>query len=106
MVDLDHDGHANLIVIANDKFPDSYYGNQPGITHGVRVFESPTNNWVATRTVWNQHFYAGFNISDDGSVNPDASLVTNWFAEAAKAYLVGFRNNPVKQRVLDTSECE
>ncbi|MDX9723524.1 MAG: hypothetical protein RBU37_22440 [Myxococcota bacterium] len=56
-------------------------------THGVRVFASPTRDWVGTRPIWNQHSYHVTNISDDGSV--PAPEPRNW----RNPYLNNFRQN-------------
>lgn len=60
VVDVDNDGHADLVVVANN------YAF-PGVT-GVRVFQDINNAWVPTRSIWNQHAYSINNINDDLSV--------------------------------------
>lgn len=60
VVDVDRDGHADLVVVANN-----YYF--AGV-NGVRVFQDENNAWVPTRSVWNQHAYSITNINDDLSV--------------------------------------
>lgn len=62
VVDLDNDGHADMVTIAND------YARMPNSTilvHGVRVFQDENNSWVNTRSVWNQHAYSITNVNDD-----------------------------------------
>src|SRR5690606_4783123 len=56
-------------------------------THGVRVFRSPTRDWVGTRKIWNQHSYHVTNVAEDGSVPRGEPL--NW----QNAYLNNFRQN-------------
>lgn len=53
VVDLDNDGHAEIIV--------------PGAT-GIQVLEDVNDNWAATRSIWNQHAYHIDNVNDDGSI--------------------------------------
>ncbi|MFZ6640832.1 carboxypeptidase regulatory-like domain-containing protein [Undibacterium sp. TC4M20W] len=64
IVDVDGDGHADILIAANQwTFP-----NGPGIFHGLRAFSDVNNSWVAVRKIWNQHSYHITNINDDGSV--------------------------------------
>jgi hypothetical protein len=67
VADVDNDGQADLIVVANAY---AYACPQAPSTRfsGVRVFGSRTNDWVVTRTVWNQHAYSVTNIEEDGTV--------------------------------------
>jgi hypothetical protein len=37
-------------------------------THGIRVFASPTRDWVGTRRIWNQHTYHITNVSERGEI--------------------------------------
>lgn len=72
VADVDADGHADIVVVSNN------YARLPNATqysNGVRVFEDVNNNWVPTRSVWNQHAYSINNINDDLSVpsNPEPS---------------------------------
>jgi len=60
VVDLDRDGHADLVLVANN------YAH-PGV-NGVRAFQDTNNAWVPTRSIWNQHAYTINNINDDLSV--------------------------------------
>ncbi len=60
IADIDNDNHAEIIVVANnDVFP--------GI-NGVRVFENRNDNWMPTRSIWNQHAYHIDNVNDDGTI--------------------------------------
>lgn len=80
IVDVNNDGHSEIIVSSNDYFidectdaPDACTqarvdaGETAG-THGVRVFAAPERDWVATRRIWNQHTYHVTNITEDGSI--------------------------------------
>jgi hypothetical protein len=58
VVDLNNDGHADLVVPASGS---SEYT-------GVRAFRDVNNAWVNTRSIWNQFAYSISNINDDGSV--------------------------------------
>ena len=72
VADVDADGHADIVVVSNDY---TSLPNAVTYTHGVRVYEDANNNWVATRSTWNQHAYSITNINDDLSVprNPEPS---------------------------------
>lgn len=65
VVDLDADGHADLVTVANDYYTPP---NATALLHGVRVFQDQNNSWVNTRQLWNQHAYSITNINDDLSV--------------------------------------
>ncbi|UJR85628.1 FG-GAP repeat domain-containing protein [Sandaracinus amylolyticus] len=84
VVDVDTDGHAEIVVASND-YGSGYAtcplrpelgecemaritaGENLG-THGVRVFASPTRDWVGTRRIWNQHTYHVTNVSERGEI--------------------------------------
>lgn len=72
VVDVDNDGEAEIILMENS------YGFQcPDVVRqGIRVFGHPTNEWVATRRIWNQHTYHVTNINEDGTV--PMNEVANW----------------------------
>jgi hypothetical protein len=73
IVDVDNDGHAEIVVASNDADPsiarceitpdlgpcelERIAAGEVDGTRGVRVFASPTRDWVATRRIWNQHSY-------------------------------------------------
>lgn len=61
IADVDRDGNAEIIVGANN-FGRSVVGN------GLRVFGDVQDNWVPTRTIWNQHAYHITNIDLAGTV--------------------------------------
>lgn len=84
IVDVDTDGHAEIVIASND------YGaafatcpSTPALgeceqariaagenlgTHGIRVFASPSRDWVGTRRIWNQHTYHVTNVSERGEI--------------------------------------
>jgi len=78
IADVNRDGNAEIIVAANDfgrTDPDDLTnGFVP--THGIAVFGDAADNWVPTRTIWNQHAYYITNINDDGSVPAHQTLLT------------------------------
>jgi hypothetical protein len=61
VADLDGDGRAELIAVANTSC-----GIMGNIQHGVFVFGSDA--WVGARGIWNQHTYHVRNVADDGSI--------------------------------------
>ena len=90
IVDTDGDGHANIVVHANDCFN---YTNKSA--YGIRVFEAPKNDWVGTRGIWNQHAYDPLLVNDDGTLTGvDAEKI--WKPWLKSKHLVGFRNNIAK----------
>ena len=77
VADTDGDGHADIVVSADDLQGDvcnnPVSATELGIPHGapsygVRVYSDPMNRWVASRSIWNQHSYHITNVNDDGSI--------------------------------------
>ena len=62
VVNIDDDASPEIVLPSSD----DRYG-----TMGVRVFESASDAWVPTRSVWNQHSYHIGNIDDDGRIPAD-----------------------------------
>ena len=60
VADVDNDGQAEIIVGSTT------YGSNP--TPGVRVFKALHDDWVPTRSIWNQHSYHISNINSDGTI--------------------------------------
>jgi len=64
IVDVDNNGRTEIITTS------SYYscGSFSNSPLGVIAYEDTYDNWVRTRTIWNQHTYHVTNINDDGTV--------------------------------------
>ncbi|HNS98585.1 MAG TPA: FG-GAP-like repeat-containing protein [Polyangiaceae bacterium] len=86
VADVDNDGHADLIVIAN-----AYSGitcpKDGSKQRGLRVFGTNTGRWVRTRRVWNQHAYHVTNVEEDGTIPTQEA--PNWTQQR----LNNFRQN-------------
>ncbi len=85
IVDVDNDAHAEIVLASNDYGGAAFAqclttpdlgacelsriaaGENLG-THGIRVFASPTRDWVATRRIWNQHTYHVTNVTESGQI--------------------------------------
>lgn len=86
VADVNGDGYAELLVVANNMWADSafLYKTQAerdaarNVT-GLRVFE-PTleKSWMPTRSVWNQHAYFAANVNDH--LGATSSTMINGFA--------------------------
>jgi hypothetical protein len=61
VADVDGDDNAEVIKVANNNCG---FGPQ----RGVYVFGDPSNTWVPTRRIWNQHTYHITNINADGTI--------------------------------------
>jgi hypothetical protein len=61
IADVDRDGNAEIIVGANN------FGRAAS-GRGLRVYGDVQDNWVPTRTIWNQHSYHLTNVDNDGRV--------------------------------------
>jgi hypothetical protein len=84
VADVDNDGHADIVAVANDYSSISCDNSRQS---GVRVFGDQLGNWARTRRIWNQHHYHVTNIEEDGTV--PAQEQPNWFADG----LNNFRQN-------------
>lgn len=69
VADVDADGHADIVVVANDHRVNEFSCPSAGqAQRGVRVFGDTDGTFVRTRRVWNQHGYHVTNIEEDGTV--------------------------------------
>ncbi|MBI5517721.1 MAG: hypothetical protein HY909_28375 [Deltaproteobacteria bacterium] len=71
--------------------------SRPTGVHGIRVYADIADNWVRSRTIWNQHAYNVTNISDTASVPRARDLRRSW----REPGLNNFRTNV--QGVPDTT---
>lgn len=87
VADIDNDGHAELIVTSN------FYAW--GSQNGIRVYENANDDWMPTRSIWNQYNYHIDNVNDDGTIpryeNP------GWLSHNS------FRSNPNLERAAQAS---
>ncbi len=58
--DVDNDGHAELVV----------FGGEGVMTpqNGLSIYRAQNNDWVGSRTIYNELFYHVTNVNDDGSI--------------------------------------
>lgn len=74
VVDVDADFNAEIIVVGNNDqlARDNCVTNHPGYpptgTPGIHVFGDANDNWVTTRSVWNQHPFHITNVQDNGNI--------------------------------------
>ncbi|MFK7989994.1 MAG: hypothetical protein AB8I08_28500, partial [Sandaracinaceae bacterium] len=67
VVDVDNDDHAEVIVAENN-YAFSSCDDGTDSSAGIHAFGHPTNDWVRTRRIWNQHSYHVTNINEDGTL--------------------------------------
>ena len=67
IVDVDNDGHAEIVVANNNYAFKTCSDGSPSST-GIRVLADTQGNWVRTRRIWNQHTYHVTNVDEDGQV--------------------------------------
>jgi hypothetical protein len=71
IADADADGNAEILFVANTTCGYGPY-------HGVFLYGSANDGWVATRKIWNQHTYHITNVNDDGTI--PAHETNSWTA--------------------------
>jgi RHS repeat-associated protein len=76
IVDLENDGHAELVIAGRDSNIDP--------NSGIFVYKDVADNWMPTRTIWNQARYNITNVNADGSI-PRKPLV-NWLTPGLNNY--------------------
>ena len=69
VADVDGDNDAELLAVANNSCG---YGPQ----RGIFVYGDPSQEWVQTRKIWNQHTYHITNVNPDGTIPVDEQ--DNW----------------------------
>ena len=69
VADVDGDDDAELLAVANNNCG---YGPQ----RGIFVFGDPSQQWVQTRKIWNQHTYHITNVNPDGTIPSNEQ--NNW----------------------------
>lgn len=85
IADVDNDGHADIIVTsddfgacsgvtADDETKTPFTGN----TQGIFVLRDPSNRWLPSRPLWNQHSYHITNVNDDLSI--PTTEPNNWLS--------------------------
>lgn len=60
VADIDNDGHAEIL-----------FGRGNGQGGGLRALEGINDDWMPTRSIWNQHSYHISNVNDDGTIPRD-----------------------------------
>ncbi|MFO0747886.1 MAG: MopE-related protein [Myxococcota bacterium] len=100
VVDIDHDGEAEIILASNN------YGGSGGYT-GITAYGSRTHAWSPARPVWNQHAYSISNVNDDLSI-PAVPVKnwTRWNNFRSGALVAGLPNWQTDLFVTATSACE
>ena len=86
IVDVDNDGHAE-IVVANNNYAFKTCADGSASHTGIKVLSDTKFNWVKTRRIWNQHTYHITNVSEDGII--PIKEPRNW----DNPYLNNFRQN-------------
>ncbi|HEX4923245.1 MAG TPA: VCBS repeat-containing protein [Bdellovibrionales bacterium] len=96
VADVDNDGHADLVVPANNAYnPLTDMGEEGrkinAIGSGIRVFKAQSETaWVKTRSVWNQYAYFVTNVTEN-------LTATNATPTAAGQIQKIFRQNVLNQ---------
>jgi hypothetical protein len=70
VADVTGDGAAGLLVGANDvcSIRCPYGTHAEARLRGLQLFKSPSDGWVGSRPIWNQHTYHVTNVSDSGGI--------------------------------------
>jgi hypothetical protein len=64
IVDVNNDGHADIIVAENDYARVALGCDLSQARAGIRVYRDSMNRWMPTRKIWNQHAYHITNVCD------------------------------------------
>jgi len=131
VADVDGDGHAELVKIANGANTTTWtcaHHDEPGKIvsphteafpvwepapngdyRGITVIGDAENAWVGTRTLWNQHAYNVTNVCDprDSACEPGSyygQIPTNQRHNWEQSWLNNFRQNVQDQGVLDAPD--
>jgi hypothetical protein len=105
VADIDGTGRAKILVPNNDvcQFPCSWGNTENSANVGLKALKSPSDKWVNTRSVWNEHTYHVTNVNLDGTLPfPEPQ---SWGAGQSNS----FRQNVQGQGVFsspDLSACE
>ena len=84
VADVDNDGNAEIIFVENSN------GQTAADTEGIQIWGDPSDSWVPTRRIWNQHSYHVTNVSETGAIPMDET--PNWLAPT-DATMAGVMNN-------------
>ncbi len=129
VADVDADGHAEMLWVANRANAESWNceddgWDQPdpvtkrpawkrpqdgGMWRGVRVYRDAANSWVGTRQIWNQHAYSVTNIcsGDDNACSPDqayGSVPKNRIENYTLPWANSFRQNIQEDGIFDAPD--
>lgn len=131
VADVDGDGHAELVKVANGADPETWtcaHHDAPGVIvgdhteafpvwepspqgayRGITVIGDAENAWVGTRTLWNQHVYDVTNICDprDSACEPGSyygQIPMNQQPNWEQPWLNNFRQNVQDQGVFDAPD--
>ena len=86
VADIDGTGRARIVVPANNVcFYHCPWGDQQNSKIvGLKALASPSDKWVNTRSVWNEHTYHVSNVNLDGTLPfPEAN---SWVAPQSNSY--------------------
>ena len=96
IVDLDRDGHAEIVVSSN-----SYESNQDKHAKLI-VFHSPANAvWAPARYVWNQHAYNVVNVNNDLTIPANNFTPATTFTDPTGVVRRPFNNFLQQATTLD-----
>ena len=76
IADVDADGNAEIVMVSNNYRISGFAG--------ITVYGDSNDNWVATRTMWNQHTYHITNVNDDATI--PAIEENNWLFPPAAPF--------------------
>jgi hypothetical protein len=127
VADVDGDGHAELVIMANGSDPSAagwHCAHHTTGTDGYPIWQKPqnapnyrgitvlgdaTNSWVGTRMEWNQHAYSVVNVCDP---RDDACDPGSYYGQIPKAqksnwllpWLNDFRQNVQDKGIFDAPD--
>jgi hypothetical protein len=68
--------------------------SRPSGVHGLRVYADIADNWVRSRTIWNQHAYNVTNVTDTAGIPRTRDVRRNWRDPALNNYRTNVQGVP------------
>lgn len=89
IADVDNDGNAEIIFIANNEA--AFCSSGVDFPNGIQVWGDPKDTWVSARRIWNEHAYHVTNVTESAQI--PVKEPENWRSFNGRSYNT-YRSNP------------